>query len=293
MWKYTSGAPQCDEYITVKWDNQTQQAIVFHDDAGSGTILDWVLSNGTTLNDYYFGNYICTYCDPSALSESYTTDDSFCSNYEGSQVQFFEFVPNEPDNPNPCLGGGLLKANKFVNGNAQTVYIPVGAGLSTGAISTDWIGSIEAAQLCQDGGGCLFNSGDLFPGLILDKPILGQYCLHDPIELPDQDGDGWPDITDPCPTQINNECFSGGGDPFTNPPPGGWTNPQNGCYEEWDISNCQWIQSCPGQSAVVIPGTNITQAFSGFDALSNCYYCFEAEICEVEFTKRYRVARIN
>jgi hypothetical protein len=263
----------CEFSIPIYWNDEEQHNVIFHDDGFGLGGAGFVLSNGKIIDDYFFGNYKCQFCNPLDEGGVYSEDDGLCTGHTSSSVAIFELDPPD-DYLNPCYNGGTIKAYKLVDGVAildNTFELPLNLQ-PVDVISTDWVGKIGVSEVCEFGGGCVYEAEDIFPDLDIElsKDILVTWCKES-YSIPDGDNDGIPDEYDPCPNEAGVDCddpvFPGGG------------NPDDCTVEPVEGLDCVYEMTCDGNTELITGSYNYS-IFGGWFSPLECYYCFEAEYCE-------------
>lgn len=214
--------------------------------------------------------------------------DSQCAENNDENTSGTNFYLYEPNNYlKPCEEGGRVISH---------VETPI--GLITGELEIPanvaidehigWVGSMIEDNdyivpfTCPgdelEKGYCLFNSEDVYgEGVILRDPLIMSYCegrFYDPPV--DTDGDGIPDVEDPCP--LDPDVFCDGNDDDNDGGPSGGNTDANGCTTNFRADECQLIIVCPGEEPTYVEGVVSTESHSG---IHPCIYCFTADVCRV------------
>ena len=199
----------CEEEILVTWYGNNSYTDVIGFENGL-----WFSGNyPEEFENAYYGSYVCESCDP---LEAYITDQSGCDDVDNWGFSFFNFEPNDYDDP--CNSGGTISLFQYDNaGNAvlqETHNVP--QGISEGALNGAQAFGRVANTICWNQGWCLFESIHFYPGLELDEYLLATWFDESSCEVIENPNEG---VNNGAPCSI-----------IDNPCPEGFTCNQGNCY---------------------------------------------------------------
>jgi hypothetical protein len=215
---------------------------------------------------------------------------SKCATIPAESIEYLFYQPN--DYTKPCAGGGsLLTHYESIVGviSGQKTILP---NVAIDAHPYWPLAMLEendptfpykCPPHIYEKGYCLFDSRDVYgDDVILRDPIIASYCKDRFFDPPvDTDGDGLPDVVDPCPLNPDLFCTDGNTGDGTiggGLGGGGGTTDENGCQTTFLPNECSLAIVCPEGGITIIEGVITTESYSGS---TPCIHCFSAEICRV------------
>lgn len=139
-----------------------------------------ILFPKTSEGKSYTCNVPCSSCEGGGTVVY--SDNQDCDNWRTSSLSFFRFQPNNTALPTKlavCNSGGTFEAWTTDGTVIKKDKIIVPINKCKGVSETNGGNSVVPGYpefSCAFGGGCLFNSNDLFPGFYADKPIELSWC---------------------------------------------------------------------------------------------------------------------